>query len=210
MKVNSILLITFCLLQALNCAKVRISEQSLKKALIKTLKSPRIKNQNTIKLSLPHEFTELNFTYSPLTSDNIQLYFDDFPDTLEIYFVNLNATVTGKYLVYSSYHTIMTEFTAQLDDFKWKQEFEVSKNNQDITFTPSRESRVDVYVDRFTIKRENITDKYIKEIGFSTLDITDLQIKIKIPSLEYTEVKNQLRKVSQLIIDTLQSDLNKK
>ena len=41
-------------------------------------------------------------------------------------------------------------------------------------------------------------------------NITDLQIKIKIPSLEYTEVKNQLRKVSQLIIDTIQSDLNKK
>ena len=208
MKINWILLITFCLLQALNCAKVRISEQSLKKALIKTLKSPRIKHQNIIKLSLPRKFTELNFTYSPLTSDNIQLYFDDFPDTLEIYFVNLNATVTGKYLEYSGYHTIMTEFTAQLDDFKWKQEFEVSKKSQDITFTPSRESRVDVKVGRFTPKRENITD--IKEIGTSTLDITDLQIKIKIPSLEYTEVKNQLRKVSQLIIDTIQSDLNKK
>ena len=134
MKVNSILLITFFLLQALNCAKVKISEQSLKKALIKTLKSPRIKHQNTIKLSLPSEYTELNFTYSPLTSDNIQLYYDDFPETLEIEFVNLNATVTGKHLGIFGYHRLTTEFTAQLDDFKWEQKFDVSKKNQDITF----------------------------------------------------------------------------
>ena len=207
MKFNSILLITFCLLQVLNCAKVRLSEQSLKNALIKTLKSPRINHQNTIKLDLPYEYTELNFTYSPLTSDNIQLYFDDFEEALYISFVNLNATVTGKHVAHFGYHKITTEFTAQLDDFKWEQVFAVSKKNLDITFTPTRESRVDVHVDRFTPKRENIPDEFIKDIGTSELDITDTLIKMKMTSLGYTEVKNQLRKVSQLILDTLQSDL---
>ena len=73
MNFNSILLITFCLLQVLNCAKVKLSEQSLKRALTKTLNS-QISHQDSIKLSSSY-YTDLIFTYSPLTSDNIQLFF---------------------------------------------------------------------------------------------------------------------------------------
>ena len=150
-----------------------------------------------------------------MTSDYIKLFYDDFLETLDIEFINLNANVTGKYLAHFGYHTIMTEFEAQLKDFKWMQVFDVSKKNfgnrkLNKTFAPTRESRFNVYVDRYTPKRENIPDKFIKDLGTSALDLIDLHIKIRIPSFNYTPVKNQLAKISQLFLENLQSELKKK
>ena len=112
----------------LNCAKVKISEQSLKRALTKTLKS-QINHQNTIKLSSSSEYTDLIFSYSPLTSDNIQLGFHDYTETLYINFVHLKATVTGKYLEEFRGNKIITEFTAKLSNFEWEQAFDQMLQN---------------------------------------------------------------------------------
>ena len=206
MKANSILLITFCLLQVLNCAKVKISEQSLKKALIKALKSQR-SSQESIKLSSYSDYTDLIFTYSPLTSDNIKLYYDDFLEELNIRFDNLKTTLTGKHIKIICGYTFTTEFIAQLANFKWEQVFNVSKKNLgNRKFTPITESRFDVDVDRFTQKTENIPDQY-KNIIYTNPNFREVLFKLNIRSFNYTAVKNQLTKISQLILQYLQSDL---
>jgi len=108
----------------LNCAKVKISEQSLKRALTKTLKS-QISHQDSIKLNSSSDYTDLIFTYSPLTSDNIQLLFHDSTERLFIDFINLNTTLTYSEKIHG--YKIITEFTAKLNNFEWEQEFDASK-----------------------------------------------------------------------------------
>ena len=100
MKVNSILLITFCILKVLNCAIVGVNKQSLKNAAAKTLKYSRMYHQNSIKLNDKDQFSELKFNYPSLTSDNIQFRFDEY-DLLHIKFFNLKASITGKILLNS-------------------------------------------------------------------------------------------------------------
>ena len=201
MKVNSILLITFCLLQALNCATVGVNEQSLKNAAAKTLKYTRMYHQDSIKLNDKDQFSELKFNYPSLTSDNIQFRFDEY-DLLHIKFVNLKASITGKNFIKLGFSGIITEFTAQLNYFNWEQVFIVAKKDLgngklDIKFKSTEESAINFNVFRFTSNRNKFKD--FKPI--------DLSIQSKIKTFDFTPVKTQLKKVAQLILETLQSDL---
>ena len=207
MNFNSILLITFCLLQFLNCA-VKITEQTLKRALTKTLKS-QINQKYSIKLSTSSDYTDLIFSYSPLTSDNIKFWFHESSERLFIEFVDLNVTVTGKYSENIAGYKIITEFIAKLTNFYWEQEFDASKlylGNR--KFTPTREPRVDVYAssNKLTQKTKNIPED-LKDIIDSNASIRKIHITSKLMSLDYNEVKIQLRKFSQLLLQNLQSDL---
>ena len=62
-----------------------------------------------------------------MTSDNIKLLFYDSSERLFIEFVNLNATVTGKYLEDIGGYKIIIEFAAKLKNFEWEQAFDASK-----------------------------------------------------------------------------------
>lgn len=64
-----------------------------------------------------------------MTSDNIQLGFHDYTETLYINFVHLKATVTGKYLEEFRGNKIITEFTAKLSNFEWEQAFDQMLQN---------------------------------------------------------------------------------
>ena len=201
MKVNSILLISFCLLLALNCATVGVNEQSLKNAAAKTLKYTRMYHQDSIKLNDKDQFSELKFNYPSLTSDNIQFRFDEY-DLLHIKFVNLKASITGKNFIKFGFSGIITEFTAQLNYFNWEQVFIVAKKDLgngklDIKFKSTEESAINFNVFRFTSNRNRFKD--FKPI--------DLNIQSKIKTLDFTPVKTQLKKFAQLILETLQSDL---
>ena len=68
-------------------------------------------------MSSSSDYTDLIFSYSPLTSDNIKLLFHDSSERLYIDFINLNATVTGKYSEDIAGYKIITEFTAKLKNF---------------------------------------------------------------------------------------------
>ena len=117
MKYNSILLITFCLLQVLNCATVELNEQSLKNAAAKTLKYTRMYHQDSIKLNgiKNEKIIDLKFNFPSLTLDKIQFRFDDY-GLLHIKFVNLKATLTGKNFLRLGLFAIVIEFTAQLNN----------------------------------------------------------------------------------------------
>jgi len=198
MKINSILLITFCLLQVLNCATVGLNEQSLKNAAIKTLKYARMYHQDTIKLNDKDVFTDLKFNYSPLTSDNIQFRFDEY-GLLHIKFINLKTSIKGGYVFPVMFFKIFSEFTAQLNNFNWEQVFVVSQKDLgngklDIKFKSTEESSVNFSIFKYTVKNNDIKDKMKEQI-------------IKLKTLDFTPVKTELKKVAQLILETLQSDL---
>ena len=198
MKINSILLITFCLLQVLNCATVGLNEQSLKNAAIKTLKYARMYHQDTIKLNDKDVFTDLKFNYSPLASDNVQFRFDEY-GLLHIKFINLKASIKGGYVFPVMFFKIFSEFTAQLNNFNWEQVFVVSQKDLgngklDIKFKSTEESAVNFSIFKYTVKNNDIKDKMKEQI-------------IKLKTLDFTPVKTELKKVAQLILETLQSDL---
>ena len=206
MKANSILLITFCLLQVLNCATVGVNEQSLKNAAAKTLKYTRMYHEASLKLNdlksdERNQLLELKFSYPSLTSDNIQFRFDDY-GLLHIKFINLKATVTGRNY-FRFLFGISTDFTAQLSYFNWEQVFIVAKKDLgngklDIKFKSTEESAVNFSVFRFTSKRQNMQEFPLP---------IEQNIKLNLKKLDFTPVKNQLKKVAQLILETLQSDL---
>ena len=204
MKVNSIFLITFCLLQVLNCETIGLNEQSLKNAAAKTLKYTRMYHQDSIKLNgiKNEKIIDLKFNFPSLTLDKIQFRFDDY-GLLHIKFVNLKATLTGKYIFRLGFVGIGIDFTAQLSNFNWEQVFVVAKKDLgngkiDIKFKPTEESAVNFNIFRFTSKRQNFEDfKFPLEQS----------IKNKLKTLDFTPVKAQLKKVAQLILETLQSDL---
>ena len=98
---------------------------------------------------------------------------------------------------------ITTDFTAQLSNFNWEQVFVVSKKDLgngklDIKFKSTEESEVNFSIFRFTSQRQNM-----KELPFPI----EQTIKGNLKKLDFTPVKNQLKKVAQLILETLQSDL---
>jgi hypothetical protein len=190
----------------INCATVGVNEQSLKNAAAKTVKYTRMYHQDSLKLNDnkitdQNQLKELKFSYPSLTSDNVQFSFDDY-GLLHIKFVNIKATITGKnYLRFL--FGILTDFTAQLSNFNWEQVFVVSKKDLgngklDIKFKSTEESEVNFSIFRFTSQRQNM-----KELPFPI----EQTIKGNLKKLDFTPVKNQLKKIAQLILETLQSDL---
>jgi hypothetical protein len=156
---------------------------------------------NEIKIE-KEQLLELKFNSPSLILDNIQFRFDDY-GLLHIKFVNLKATLTGKYIFRLGFVGIGIDFTAQLSNFNWEQVFVVAKKDLgngklDIKFKPTEESAVNFNIFRFTSKRQNFEDfKFPLEQS----------IKNKLKTLDFTPVKAQLKKVAQLILETLQSDL---
>ena len=201
MKFNSILFITFCLLQALICSTVGLNEQSLKDAATKTLKYSRVYHQGTTKLEDKGILQNVKFNYSPLTLDNIQFRFDEY-GLLHIRFANLKATVEGNRKI--GRFTSFKVFSAKINNFSWEQVFVVSKRDLgngklDIKYKPTEESPVNFSI---TLHNQNNSpDK--KKFNEAMEKFTLASLK----SLDFTPIKNQLKKVAQLILETLQSDL---
>ena len=196
MKFNSILLIIFCLLQVLICSTVGLNEQSLKDATIKTLKYINEFYQGTIKFKDKKPFSGLQFTYAPLSIDNIQFKFDEYK-LLHIKYVNLKATIEGKYK-YRKIFEFSTRFTAQLSNFNWEQVFVAAQDNLangkiDIKFKSHQESAFNFNIFRLT----STNAKYEEDIKKNLL------------TFDYEPLRVQLRKLSNLIFETLQTDLNR-
>ena len=189
------LFIIFCLLEALICSTDGLNEKSLIDAAIKTLKYFNEFQQKDVKFENKKPFTDLKFTYSPLTIDNFQFRFDEYK-LLHIKFVNLKSTLEGKYK-YGRFFWVAS-FTAQLSSFNWEQVFVVTQDTLsngkiEIKYKLHEESAL-----KFNIFRLNSQKtKY------------DEELKKNLLMFDYNDLKTQLRKVPKLIFDTLQTDLNR-
>jgi len=205
MKINSILLIVLCLLQVLNSSTVGLNEQSLKDAATKTLKYARVYHQESIKLQDKGNFNDIKLNYPSLISNNIQFRFDEY-GLLHIKFVNLKVTVTGKYNFRLPFVRTNHQVTVKLNNFSWEQVFVISKNELgngklDIKFKPTEESKISYNMAIYNSKNKDITN--VNTGSFHFIE----NIKNEVKNLDYNPLKNQLKKIAQLILETLQSDL---
>jgi len=135
-----------------------------------------------------------------LTSNNIQFRFDEY-GLLHIKFVNLKATVTGKFNCRVLFFRLDVPFTAKLNNFNWEQVFVVSKTDLgngklDIKFKHTEESKISY----------NMIIYNSKNMLMANTPNAD-RIKNGLKDLDFTALKNKLKKLTQLIFETLQSDL---
>ena len=205
MKFNSMLLIILCLLQALNSSTDGLNEESLIDATTRILKYAKIYHEELMKLEDKENLHDLQMYCPTLILDNIKFSFDE-DGNLHIKFVNLKIVVSGKYNFGIGFSNIVNDFSAVLNNFYWEMVFSVSKEELedgklDVKFKliASSEFKYDVFLlskNALEIKAQNVT--------YSIEDsLTDLLKK----KIGFTPLVNQLKKVSQLILLTIQSDL---
>ena len=203
MKFNSILLITFCLLQVLKCESI---EQSLNDTIIKTLKYAKAFHEDFINLYDKEIFYNISINYPPLTPNNIQFKFDD-NGLLHIKFVDLKPIIEGKKQQTSKFRTSKASFSAKLNNFIWEQVFVVTKKELengkiDLKFKLTEESDI-----KFKIFSFGTSSESFGTVGSTYSSVSDGSIKSKIKTMYLNPIKNELKKISQLILETLQSNL---
>ena len=195
MKFNSIQFIN-----SLICSTVGLNEQSLKDSAAKTLKYSKVYHQESTKLEDKGVFRDVRFNYTALTLDNIQFRFDEY-GLLHIKFVNLKANMSGKDKI--GPFGVFSPFRVKINNFSWEQVFVVSKRDLgngklDIKFKSTEESPINF----------NVIRPYPKNAKFQKInEAMQRIIEVGLKKLDFTPVKNQLKKVAQLILETLQSDL---
>ena len=205
MKFNSMLLIILCLLQALNSSTDGLNEESLIDATAQILKYAKIYNEQLLNLEDKENLHDLKLYCPPLILDNFEFVFEENGNLL-IKFVNIKIVVSGKYNYGIGFTNIVNDFSAALNNFYWAMVFSVSKEELedgklDVKFKQIATSafKYDVFLlskNALEIKAQNVT--------YSIEDsLTDLLKK----KIGFTPLVNQLKKVSQLILLTIQSDL---
>ena len=205
MKFNSMLLIIFCLLQALNSSTDGLNEESLIDVTSQILKYAKIYNEQLLNLEDKENLHDLKLYCPPLILDNFEFVFEENGNLL-IKFVNLKIVVTGKYNYGIGFTNIVNDFSAALNNFYWAMVFSVSKEELedgklDVKFKQIATSafKYDVFLltkNALEIKAQNVT--------YSIEDsLTDLLKK----NINLYPLARQLQKVAISILQTIQSDL---
>ena len=205
MKFNSMLLIIFCLLQALNSSTDGLNEESLIDVTNQILKYAKIYNEQLLNLEDKENLHDLKLYCPPLILDNFEFVFEENGNLL-IKFVNLKIVVTGKYNYGIGFTNIVNDFSAALNNFYWAMVFSVSKEELedgklDVKFKQIATSafKYDVFLltkNALEIKAQNVT--------YSIEDsLTDLLKK----NINLYPLARQLQKVAISILQTIQSDL---
>ena len=205
MKFNSMLLIIFCLLQSLNSSTDGLNEQSLIDATAQILKYAKIYHEELMNLEDKENLHDLKMYCPPLILDNIKFSFDE-DGNLHIKFVNLKLVVSGKYSYGIGFSNVVNDFSAALNNFYWEMVFYVSKEELedgklDVKFKliASSEFKYDVF-----LLSKNALEIKVLNVTISVEDCLKDLLKKKI---DFTPLTNQLKKVSQSILQTIQSDL---
>ena len=205
MKFNSILLIIFCLLQALNSSTDGLNEQSLKDALAKILKYANIYHETWINLEDKESLYDLKLYCPPFNLDNIQFSFEE-NGNLSIQYVNLKLVVTGKYKYGIGFSNIVNDFSASLNNFYWNIIFEVSKEELE-------DGKLDV---KFKMLASSAFKYDVFLLTKTAIEIKDQNTSISIEdnlkgllsnNFGYFPLTNQLKKIAELILVTVKSDL---
>ena len=205
MKFNSMLLIIFCLLQALNSSTDGLNEESLIDATAQILKYAKIYNEQLLNLEDKENLHDLKLYCPPQILDNFEFVFEENGNLL-IKFVNIKIAVSGKYNYGIGFTNIVNDFSAALNNFYWAMVFSVSKEELedgklDVKFKQIATSafKYDVFLltkNALEIKAQNVT--------YSIEDsLTDLLKK----NINLYPLARQLQKVAISILQTIQSDL---
>ena len=201
MKVFS-LLVSFCLFQALICATLEVNEQTLKNAASKSLPFVKVFHQDTLNIENKGLLHGITLKYPVLTVGNMQFKFDEF-GLLHIKYLNLRLQISGKNRAQLGHFNFESKFDAELNNFNWEQIFAIKLNDKgngkvEINYTKTSESDVNFNISKFNTK---VQSKYnIRDL--------DNSVKNQIRQLNFNPLKEQLRKITQLIFDTLQNEFN--
>ena len=205
MKFNSILLIIFCLLQALNSSTDGLNEQTVIDAASKILKYAKIYHEEWMNLEDKESLYNLKMYCAPLILDNIKIKFEE-NGNLNIAFVNLKLVVTGKYKYGIGFSNIVNDFSASLNNFFWNIIFEVSKEELE-------DGKLDV---KFKMLSSSAFKYDVFLLTKTAIEIKDQNTSISIEdnlkgllsnNFGYFPLTNQLKKIAELILVTVKSDL---
>ena len=205
MKFNSILLIIFCLLQALNSSTDGLNEQTVIDAASKILKYAKIYHEEWMNLEDKESLYNLKMYCAPLILDNIKIKFEE-NGNLNIAFVNLKLVVTGKYKYGIGFSNIVNDFSASLNNFYWNIIFEVSKEELE-------DGKLDV---KFKMLASSAFKYDVFLLSKTAIEIKDQNTSISIEdnlkgllsnNFGYFPLTNQLKKIAELILVTVKSDL---
>ena len=201
MKVFS-LIVTFCLLQVLMCVSMEVNEQTLKNAASKSLPFVKVFHQDTLTIESKGLLHGITIHYPVLTVGNMQFKFDEF-GLLHIKYLNLRLQIFGRNRVNLARFNFESRFNAELNNFNWEQIFavkllDIGNGKVEIKYTKTSESEVSFNISKFNVKAES---------KFNIKDM-DNTIKSQIKELNFNPLKEQLRKITQLIFDTLQNEFN--
>lgn len=198
------ILVTFCLLQVLMCVSLEVTIDNLNNAVKKSAPFLKVFHQDSLSLGNRDTLSNVRLRYPVLGSGNIQFKFDDF-GLLHIKYVNLRLTVSGNNRARVVNFSVSSTFNAELSNFVWEQVYAVKLNERtdgkiELKKTKTSESQINFNVNKLTSKTVN-----------SKIDIKEIEtnIKVQIKLLNFEPLRQQLRKITDLIFETLQSDLNK-
>ena len=205
MKFNSMLLITICLLQALSSSTDGFNEQTFIDATSKIIKYAKIYHEEWMKLEDKESLYDLKMYCAPLTSDNIRILFEE-NGNLNLAFVNLKLVVEGKYKYGIGFSNVVNDFSASFNNFFWNIIYEVSKEELE-------DGKLDV---KFKMLASSAFKYDVFLLTKTAIEIKDQNTSISIEdnlkgllsnNFGYFPLTNQLKKIAELILVTVKSDL---
>ena len=203
MKTLSIL-VTLCLLQALMCLSFEVTVESLKKAVVESVPFLKVFHPQFLKINNIEGLSNLVLKYPVLNPGDFLFRFDDY-GLLHIRYHNFKLYLTGNNRAKIYSFSFSSDFSAELSNFSWEQTYAVKINDKgngkvELKKTKISEEKINFNINKFNVQK--INQKFnIQEIE------TIIKSQIKLMNLE--PLKAQLRRVTELILETLQSDLNK-
>ena len=198
------ILVTFCLLQALICVSLEITTESLNSAVMKSAPFLKVFHQPSLSLSSREYLSNLKLEYPVLTPGNFQFKFDDF-GLLHIRYVNLRLKVTGFNKVSVIAFRLSSQFSAELTNFSWEQIYAVKvidNGNGKVDLKKTKTSEIEANFNINKLVTQKIDPRANK------VDV-EANIKSQLKLLNLDPLKQQLRRITDLIFETLQADLNK-
>jgi len=202
MKAYSFLILIF-LLESLICDKAGVNQKSLMEAFDTSL--PFIKSYHPAPFQLSGStLKSASLSYTELTTNNIQFKFDEY-GLLHLKFVNLKGRVSGVASGSSITNSNgfmrfrrLSRYTADLSNITWEETYAVestqkSDGKYDVKFKSMTESPISYNIFRVKITRGPKDE--------------EANVKLQIKKLNFTPLKSHLKKISGLILQTLQNRL---
>jgi len=200
MKTFSILIL-FCLIHILICDKDGVTQKTLQEAFNTSL--PFIKSFHPSPFTLSgSKSIRPSLSYTELNSNNIQFKFDEY-GLLHLKFVNIkgklwSSTISMSYIDGKRRFRFINKFTAELDNISWEETYAVESTNRgggkyDVKFKSMTESSISYNIFRFTMSNSSKEEQ--------------IKTKSEIRNLDFSPLKSHLKKISGLILETLQNRL---
>lgn len=202
MKVYSFLIL-LCFLETLICDVEGLNTTNLHETFNNSLKYLKTFHPEPFYAELKSSkkvLTNLRLGYADLNGRNVDFNLDEF-GLLHVKYINLKLTLTGKYpSTYRRYYTFYSNFTAEIYNVNLEQIYGVKSQKLDNG--------------TYELKFGHTSDS---EVLFSSIKLssskiisgsnTETYIKSLIRTLDFTSLKLQLQKITNVVLDNYASKL---